>query len=346
MKSRVGITSYGAYIPNLVIQSDEIARAQQKDNAGLALGILQKTVPHIDEDTATLAVAAALQAKERSVHQDFYATHDGALFIGSESHPYAVKPTGTIVHQALNLSPSCALADLQFACKAGTQGLQACFAYVRSELAEFGLAIGADTAQSRPGDVLEYSAAAGGAAFFVGKDHCIAHLLATHSYVSDTPDFWRRPNQEHPEHAGRFSGEPAYFHHIKSATQALLKKENIDIQKIDHCVFHTPNGKFPKLMAHELGCSPQQLQHSLVVDRIGNTYAAASLLALVSVLDHAEKGEKILVTSYGSGAGADSFLFECSSELEVRRKKWKSFLHEQIEQCSAIPYEEYRKNTT
>ena len=62
--------------------------------------------------------------------------------------------------------------------------------------------------------------------------------------------------------------------------------------------------------------------------------------------DFIEKGEKILVTSYGSGAGADSFLFECTSELEIRRKKWCGFLHEQIEQCSAITYEEYRKNTT
>ena len=79
MKTRIGITSYGAYIPNLVIRSEEIARAQQKDNAGLALGILQKTVPHIDEDTATLAVAAALQAKERAVRP--FLQHDGALFI-------------------------------------------------------------------------------------------------------------------------------------------------------------------------------------------------------------------------------------------------------------------------
>jgi len=345
VKSTIGITSYGAYIPNLIIRSEEIARAQQKDNAGLALGILQKTVPHIDEDTATLAVTAALQAKQRSVFPKTYETQNGALFIGSESHPYAVKPTGTIVHQALHLSPSCALADLQFACKAGTQGLQACFAYVQSGLSTYGLAIGADTAQSRPGDVLEYSAGAGSAAFFVGKDHCVAQLVSTHSYVTDTPDFWRRPHQEHPEHAGRFSGEPAYFHHIKSATISLLKKEHIDIKKIDHCVFHTPNAKFPKLIAQELGCSPQQLQHSLIVNRIGNTYAAASLLALVSVLDHAKKGEKILLTSYGSGAGADSFLFECTPELEVRRKKWNEFLHEQIEQCSVITYEEYRKNT-
>ena len=83
-----------------------------------------------------------------------------------------------------------------------------------------------------------------------------------------------------------------------------------------------------------------------MVDRNGNTYAVASLLALVSVLYHAKKVEKILVTSYRSGAGADSFLFECTPELEVRRKKWSGFLHEQIEQCSAITYEEYRKNTT
>lgn len=343
--SPIGIVSYGAYIPDQVLLSEEIAQANHGENAGIALGVTRKTVPQNDEDTATIAVAAALQAKERSPIQASYAKTRGALFVGSESHPYAVKPTGTIVHQALGLSAHCAMADMQFACKAGSQALQTCLAYVKSGLSSYGLAIGADTAQSRPGDVLEYTAAAGGAAFFVGDTHVIARLIATHSYVSDTPDFWRKPHQVYPEHAGRFTGEPAYFHHIQVATQELLKQTKTDIQDIDYCVFHTPNGKFPQQIAQQLGCTPAQMRYSLIVKDVGNTYAGASLLALVSVLDHARAGEKILVTSYGSGAGSDSFLFECTKELEKRRKTWNNFLDEQISACSPVSYQTYRRNT-
>jgi hydroxymethylglutaryl-CoA synthase len=237
------------------------------------------------------------------------------------------------------------MADLQFACKAGTTALQAGLAYVGSGLSSYGLAVGADTAQSRPGDVLEFTAGAGAAAFFLGNKQLVARLIATTSYVSDTPDFWRRPHQSYPEHAGRFTGDPAYFHHVESATQQLLKMTQTKISDYTYCIFHTPNGKFPALAAKKLGCTAQQMRHSLIVSTIGNTYAAASLLALVNVLDHAQSGETILLTSYGSGAGADSFAFTCTSYLPVYRRRWHNFLHDQMNRCQLVSYDTYRKNT-
>ncbi len=148
--------------------------------------------------------------------------------------------------------------------------------------------------------------------------------------ASDTPDFWRRPKEDHPQHGGRFTGEPAYFAHVASATQNLLDEMKMSATDIDYVVFHTPNAKFPKAMAKKLGFSKEQLQHSLVVEKIGNTYAAASMMALINVLDHAEAGKKILVTSYGSGAGADSFLFETTGALVDRRRGWDGLLEEKI----------------
>ena len=94
-----------------------------------------------------------------------------AVYIGSESHPYAVKPTSTILASALNMSDNLMTADMQFACKGGTAALQLCFALSKAGMAKHALAIGADTAQSEPGDMLEYSAAAAGAAFIVGNEN-------------------------------------------------------------------------------------------------------------------------------------------------------------------------------
>lgn len=359
VKNKIGIVAYGASIPQLAISVEAIEEAQGKEvgRVAKALGVAQKTVPAIDEDTVTLSVEAGLQAVNRlqqvtgvSKAEDF---PFGSLYIGSESHPYAVKPSGTVVAEALGLPRGMALADLQFACKAGTQALQICGAYVQAGMNQLGLAIGADTAQAAPGDALEFTAGAGAAAFVVGSQTeekqkeqapLLAKLLATVSYVSDTPDFWRRPKEEYPQHGGRFTGEPAYFAHVEAATKLLFKETGLTSQQIDYCVFHTPNAKFPKAMAKRLGFSKEQLQHSLVVEKIGNTYAAASMVALANVLDTVEAKKKILVTSYGSGAGADSFLFETTQALVEQRKEWQQLLQEQIARLELVSYREYRKN--
>lgn len=338
--SQVGIVSYGVYLPELCILTQAIAQAHGLSQAP-GLGVKQKTVPDLDEDTATMATAAAHQALSRLLDAESVKEQVGALFIGSESHPYAVKPTGTVVAQALGLPRQLALADLQFACKAGSQSLQISLTYVQAGQVEYGLAIGADTAQSAPGDALEYTAAAGGAAFVVGKERLIAKLLGTTSYASDTPDFWRRPRQAYPQHGGRFTGEPAYFHHIAAATKHLLNQLALQPSDFQHAIFHTPNGKFPVQIAKQLGFSRDQLRYSLPVEAIGNTYAGAALLALTNVLDHAQPGEKILVTAYGSGAGADSFAFECTAELLEYRQRAKQTLQQQIARLKAITYTQY-----
>jgi hydroxymethylglutaryl-CoA synthase len=339
--SAVGIVSYGAYLPRFSIAAEEIARGSLQTDAGPALGVKQKTVPGVDEDTATIATAAAQQALERA-GSGFQIDSIRGVWVGSESHPYAVKPTGTIVAAALGLSNQLSLADLQFACKAGTAGLQIALAYAAAGWGEHFLAIGTDTAQARPGDVLEFTAAAGGMACLVGRDNLIAELIGTVSVATDTTDFWRRPGRDHPEHAGRFTGGPAYFAHIEQSVSGLNQQLGMAVREYDHCVFHTPNGKFPRQIAAQLGCSPPQVKHSLIVEQIGNTYAAASLLAFASVLDHAKTGEKILLASYGSGAGSDAFAFRVTAELTDRRGQWNNLISDQIKRLQPIDYAQYR----
>ena len=104
-------------------------------------------------------------------------------------------------------------ADLEFACKAGTAGMQMVMGLVDSGMIKYGMAIGSDTSQGRPGDALEYTASAGGAAFIIGKEkeRSIASIIKTVSFTTDTPDFWRREGANFPTHGGRFTGEPAIF---------------------------------------------------------------------------------------------------------------------------------------
>jgi hydroxymethylglutaryl-CoA synthase len=265
----------------------------------------------VDEDTVTIAVAAA---KNAFICSRVSPENIGALFIGSESHPYAVKPTSTIVGEAIGLKNEFFTADVEFACKGGTAAMQICYSFVKSKMASYALAIGADVAQAAPGDVLEKFAAAGGAAFILGdkKDEIIATIDQTLSITSDTPDFWRRNTQKYPSHTNRFTGEPSYFKHVILATRKILAKTDLQPKDFSHVIFHQPNEKFPVVVAKRLGFTFDQIKHGLIFKKIGNPYSANSLLGLAYVLDVAKKGEKILLVSYGSGAGSDAFVLTAS----------------------------------
>ncbi len=312
-----GIVGYGAYLPAYRIKVEEIARiwGQDAENIKNSLMVEEKTVPDMDEDTITMSVESAKNAFLRAGMDP---KDVGALFIGSESHPYAVKPSGTVVAEALGIVPEVLVADFEFACKAGTAAIQCCMGLVKSGMVKSGLAIGSDTAQGMPGDALEYTAAAGSASFIIGEDP-LATIDDMYSYTTDTPDFWRREGETYPKHGARFTGEPAYFHHVISATKGLLKKVNAEPKDFDYAVFHMPNGKFPLSAAKKLGFEKEKVMPGLVVKKIGNTYSASSLIGLCSTLDIAKPGERILMTSFGSGAGSDSFALTVTDNLVKRR---------------------------
>ena len=310
----IGITTYGVYIPRYRIKVEEIARVWGDDPNDIkkGLGVFEKSVPDRDEDTATIAVEAARSALQRS---GLAGADIGAIYVGSESHPYAVKPTATIVAEAVRATPELMAADYEFACKAGTAALQTCLGLVAADYIRYGMAIGADTAQGAPADALEYTAAAGGAAYVVGKNHVIAEIEDTYSFTTDTFDFWRRQGEQYPKHGGRFTGEPGYFKHVLAGARGLLHKTHSKPEDFDFAVFHQPNGKFPRKVASTLGFSQQQVKQGLVVEKLGNAYSGSSLIGLASVLDVAEPGSRIFMTSFGSGAGSDSFTFRVTEEI-------------------------------
>jgi len=312
---KVGIVGYGAYVPRYRIKADEIARVWGKNGKSISagLGVYEKSVPSIDEDTATISVEAARRAIKFS---GVNPKEIGAVYVGSESHPYAVKPTATIVGEAIGATPDMTAADYEFACKAGTAAIQTCMGLVKSDMIKYGMAIGADVSQAAPGDALEYAASAGGAAYIIGKDNVIAEINETVSYTTDTPDFWRREGEPYPGHGERFTGEPAYFKQVISATKKLMEKMGTEPSDYDYAVFHQPNGKFPVRAAKRLGFSKEQVEEGLLCPIIGNTYSGSTMVGLSAVLDVAKPGDRILVTSYGSGAGSDSFDITVTDKIE------------------------------
>ncbi len=314
----VGIIGYGAYVPRYRLPASEVARVWAGGQGGTP--ITEKSVPGLDEDVVTMSIEAARNGLVRAGDVDPALIR--AVWVGSESHPYAVKPTSTIVAEAIGATPHTQAGDWEFACKAGTEALQAAIGFVGSGMARYALVIGMDTAQARPGDALEYTAGAGGAAYLVGPAaEALAVLEGSFSYVTDTPDFWRRAYQHYPSHGGRFTGRPAYFKHVVAAAQGLMEALVTEPADYAYAVFHQPNVKFPQTVAKRLGFTPAQIEDGLLVNEIGNTYAGSSLIGLTAVLDVAAPGDRVLLVSYGSGAGSDSFSLRVTEAILERRQR-------------------------
>src|SRR5688572_12743540 len=92
-----GLVGYGAYIPRYRLAAEDVSRVWRGGQDADTLPVSFKSVPGPDEDTVTMAVEAARNALARAAVSP---SHIRAVWVGSESHPYAVKPTGTIVAQA------------------------------------------------------------------------------------------------------------------------------------------------------------------------------------------------------------------------------------------------------
>lgn len=312
---QVGIVGYGAYIPRYRLPGTEIARVW---TGGLNdAPVKEKAVAGIDEDVVTMSIEAARNAVKRA---QIDPREIRAVWVGSESHPYAVKPTSTIVAESIGASGHIEAADWEFACKAGTEAVQASIGLIGSGMGKYALSIGMDTAQGRPGDALEYTAASGGAAFLLGPvEEACAVYQGSYSFVTDTPDFWRRAGETYPSHGDRFTGEPAYFNHTLTAAKQLMELMGTTAHDYRYVVLHQPNVKFPSRAAQLLGFKPEQVQTGLLANDIGNVYSGSCMVGLTAILDEAQAGDRILMVSYGSGAGSDAFDLVVTQNIVAKR---------------------------
>src|SRR5512143_1811976 len=98
----VGLIGYGAYVPRYRLPAVEVARIWAGGKTG-GLPVKEKAVAGLDEDVITMSIEAARNALARARIDPEQLR---AVWIGSESHPYAVKPSSTVVAEALGTGPS------------------------------------------------------------------------------------------------------------------------------------------------------------------------------------------------------------------------------------------------
>ena len=343
-----GIVSYGVFVPDCRITVEEIWSMWSHPTRPATLkaltGLAKTAVNRWDEDTVVMAVEAAKAALEMAAID---ASKIQAIYLGTATNPYASKASGTIVAEALGAGPEIMCADVQFAGKSGTSAMEICTGLVKSGLVQHALSIGSDSLGRHvsPNDVpLEYSASAGAAAFILGKTDVIATLDHMYSYATETPEYFRLDGDRYIKKGhGEGIDRVGYLDHVVTAVRNMMKKSGCQSSDFDYAIFSQPNGRLPLAAGEELGFSKNQTQPGLLATEIGDCGSASSLIGLAAVLDKAKENQKILVASYGFGAGCDVLSFTTTEALPQARERRKQYdsVHDQIRNGLEVDYKTY-----
>jgi len=309
----VGITSYGAYIPRYRMDRKTIFQAIgwfSAATAGLARG--EKAVANYDEDSITMSVAAASDCLNGSPR-----TGIGGIYFCSTTAPYVERQNAAICGEALALSPEIRSADFTGSLKSGTTALMAACDAVRSgEMTQF-LVCGADSRLGKPGSALEHMLGDGAAALLVGSENVIAEVKGCYSVSRDFADYRRIQGERFP-HAWeeRWIRDTGYDRILPEVVEGALAKYGRAIDDFAKLVIACPDPRVHQGLSKKLCIAPDRLQDNLV-NGLGDTGSALSLMMLVAALEQAKPGDNILLVSYGNGG--DALWFQATDEIRKRR---------------------------
>jgi 3-hydroxy-3-methylglutaryl CoA synthase len=268
----------------------------------------EKAVANWDEDSLTMAVAAAIDCLGDSDRAEV----DG-LYFASTTPPYSEKLAATTAAWATDLRADILTADFADSLRAGTAALRMAADSVKAGSAQQMLVTASDLRMGAPQGSLDQGFGDGAAAFIVGDKDVAATIIDSYSLNNELLDVWRASGARHVRSwEDRFVFEEGYLKILPAAVNSFLQKCGITARDISKAVFYAPDLRRHRQMAGMLGLQPAQVQEPFF-DKLGNTGAAFSLMMLVAALEDAAPEDKILLVSYGDGA--DVFLLEATAKI-------------------------------
>ncbi len=319
MRREVGIVSFGGYIPRY-----RLSRSAIYSGMGWYIPALimvaqgERSFGNWDEDSLTMAVEAArncivgLNSPPREEIDAFY--------LASTTLPYASRQNSSIASTALNLREDVTTADFSSSMRAGTTALLAALDSVLSGRSRYSLVSASDQRQAKIASFYEMWYGDGAASLLVGpaKDS-VAVLVESFSLSLDFVDHYRASDRKFPyTWEERWVRDAGYAEIIPRAIRGVLDKAGLKIEEIDHFVYPCFIKSEHRKIAKKLGLSRDKVQDNLH-EVCGETGTAHPLLMLNAVLERAQPGEKILMTSFGQGA--DAFIFEVTEKLKELPKR-------------------------
>ncbi len=284
----VGIISCGLHIPLWRLNRSAIVRGAKGE----------KAVAHFDEDSITMAVAAACDCLAGVDRQQV----DG-LFFASTTSPYKEKLASVTVATAADLRPNIYTADFTSSLRAGTTALKSAMDAVKSGSARQVLVVAADCRTGAPGSDFELRCGDAAAAILVGDTAAAVELEASYSIADEMMDIWRSDDDAYVRSwEGRFVWEEGTAKVVPQAVSALLAQCNISPAELSKVVFYGPESRRYADLARMLKFDPKAVLQDNLSPVIGDAGVAHPLLLLIAALAEAQPGDRILLASYANGS--------------------------------------------
>lgn len=297
----IGITAYGGYVPRLRLSRQAAAQA----NAWYAPQFTgrkgTRAFANWDEDSITLAVAAARDCLGPAAVRD--RSNVRALLLASDTLPFAERLNAGVVAGALALDEGIEALDL-----GGTQrAALSAFTQAVARVAAGGgdtLVLAADNRRTRAASAqeLEYGDAA--AALLVGRDNVLAEYLGAGTVTADFVDHFRAAGEDVDYHwEERWVRDEGITKLVPRAVNAAMAQAGVAASEVDHFIFPTTFAKMDMQLAKACGIRPEAVVANLN-DAVGDSGLPHGLLLLARTLESARPGQRIVLAQFGSGAQA------------------------------------------
>ena len=296
----IGITSYGAYIPKLRLNRMAIVDAMGWFNpAIISIAKGERSICNWDEDTITMAVAAA-----RNAIIGINKSEMEAVYLASTTMPYADRQNAGIVSAALNLKKELDTSDITGSQRAGVTALISALISVKSGDKKKRLVVASDKRETKAGYFYEMWFGDGAGALTVGSENVVAEYKGSYTVTYDFVDHFRAADKKFDyTWEERWARDEGYAKIIPEAINGLFKKLNITIEDVDKLIYPCFFKADHKKIAIELKATPEKLIDNLH-EITGETGCAHPFIMLCSALEKAQPGDNILVAGYGQGCSA------------------------------------------
>jgi len=260
--------------------------------------------------------------------------------LASTSAPYLEKLLSGTILVSVGMPNTTFTSDHTTSSRAGTEAMLAAFEHVVANPSGKAVVAAADAPKASMWDSVEHAFGAGAAAFAISSDNVIAELEGHVSYASEHFGERFKPRDDplvHDLSVKKFA-EGSIVLNTTRAGSGLLKKLGRKPEEYQHVVIQQPDAKVPNTVAARLQFTEAQLSSSLVSKSLGDLGAASVPVALAAALDVAKVGDRIMVISYGSGAGSDALSFRV-----VGDRKATVTLQAEVDRKEYIDYVKYLK---
>ena len=295
----IGITGFGGYVPRLRLSRQAVAQANAWYAPHFAARKGTRSMANWDEDSITMAVAAARDCLGASDNRQ----HVRSVLLASGTLPFAERLNAGVVAGALTLDDDIEAIDLGGSQRAGLSAVTQAVSRVQAGGGDV-LVLAADARKALAASAQEMEYGDASAALLIGKDKVLAEFLGAGTLSVDFVDHFRASGEEIDYHwEERWVRDEGTSKLVPKAVADALKQAGVKPDAVDHFIFPSSFAKMDEQLAKACGIRAEAVVNPLL-DQIGDSGLPHALLVLAHLLERAKPGELIVLAQFGSGAQA------------------------------------------